>query len=155
MNLNSWFDFLLNNKFPKGNKMLVDTRAKILEIVNANPCGVREIVQRLNLRASSIIALLKTMEDEGLTVQRNRRTERGRPKRLVTLTPLGYEFLENYRILAMKPLRARKTDLEHAEKDALYTKRLIENGHSPFKLFMELNEIAHNIKSSAETSQTL
>ncbi len=36
-----------------------------------------------------------------------------------------------------------------------YTKRLVENGHSPFKLFMELNEIAHNIKNSAETTQTL
>ncbi len=102
--------------------MLVDTRVKILEIVNANLCGVREIVQGLNLRASSIIALLKTMEEEGLIVQRDRRTERGRPKRLVTATPLGREFLENYRILAMKPLRTRKTDLEHAVKDALYKK---------------------------------
>ena len=42
----------------------------------------------------------------------------------------------------MKPLRARKADLEHAVSDALYTERLIRNGHSPFELFMELDTIA-------------
>lgn len=135
--------------------MLLDARAKILEIVNSNPRGIREIVQRLNLRTSSVIVLLKKMEEEGLVVQRRKESKHGRPVKLVASTPLGCEFLENYTMLSMKPLKARKIDLEHAEKDALYTKRLIENGHSPFKLFMELNEIVHNIKISAETSKTL
>jgi hypothetical protein len=49
-------------------------------------------------------------------------------------------------------LQARKEDLEHAVKDALYTQRLVEYGHSPFKLFMELNTIAHNIYKSSETA---
>lgn len=135
--------------------MLLDARAKILEIVNSNPRGIREIVQRLNLRTSSVIVLLKKMEEEGLVVQRRKESKQGRPVKLVASTPLGYEFLENYTMLSMKPLKARKIDLERAEKDALYTKRLIENGHSPFKLFMELNEIVHNIKVSAETSESL
>lgn len=60
----------------------------------------------------------------------------------MTCTSLGVEFLEPYRELKMKPLRARKADLEHAVSDALYTERLIRNGHSPFELFMELDTIA-------------
>lgn len=135
--------------------MSVDARAEILKIINASSCGVREIVQRLNLRTANVIALLKTMEEERLIVQKNRRSERGRPKKLVAPTPLGYEFLENYKMLTTKPLKARRIDFEHAANDALYTRRLLENGHSPFKLFMELNEIAHNIKVFAETSRSL
>jgi hypothetical protein len=54
----------------------------------------------------------------------------------------------------MTPLRARKKDLERAAKDAAYTSRLVANGHSPFKLFMELNMIARNIKVSSEASET-
>jgi hypothetical protein len=70
-------------------------------------------------------------------------------------TSLGLEFLEAYRELKMKPLRARREDLEYAVRDALYTERLIANGHSPFELFMELNSIARNIKVSSEASQSI
>ena len=73
----------------------------------------------------------------------------------MTCTPLGLDFLETYRKLKIKPLRARKEDLEHAVRDALYTERLITNGHSPFELFMELNSIARNIKISSEASQSI
>jgi DNA-binding PadR family transcriptional regulator len=82
-------------------------------------------------------------------------SNRGRPRKIIGVTPLGSEFLETYRKLKMKPLQARKADLEHAAKDALYAKRLILNGHSPFRLFMELNTIAHNIKVYSETSETV
>ncbi|MHA1358609.1 MAG: hypothetical protein ACTSQI_09070 [Candidatus Helarchaeota archaeon] len=55
----------------------------------------------------------------------------------------------------MQQLKARKEDLDHATKQALYTKRLIAYGHSPFEIFLELNTIARNIKVSSETSETV
>jgi hypothetical protein len=70
-------------------------------------------------------------------------------------TTLGFEFLETYRKLKMQPLRARKEDLEHAVKDALYASRLVVNGHSPFQIFMELNIIASNIKVSSQVNETI
>ena len=82
-------------------------------------------------------------------------SRRGRPKKNVTCTPLGFEFLDTYRKLRMKPIKARKEDLEHAVKDSLYTDRLVANGHSPFKIFMELNTIVNNIKINSETSETI
>jgi hypothetical protein len=54
----------------------------------------------------------------------------------------------------MTPLKARKEDLAHAVKDAAYTNRLVARGHSPFKIFMELNMIARNINVSSETSES-
>lgn len=138
--------------------MSLDEKAQILDVVAQTERGVREIIQKLRWKTSRVIFLLEQMKDEGLIeLQKNsaRNSRRGRPKKIMTCTSLGYEFLEAYRRLRMKPLRARKEDLEHAVEDALYTERLVANGHSPFKLFMELNTIAHNIKISSEASGTI
>ena len=136
--------------------MSLDQRAQMLEAVVSDPCGVREVIQKLRWKPSRVISLLEMMKEERLIeLQCVCVRKRGRPKKNITCTSLGFEFLETYRRLKMKPLRARKEDLEHAVKDALYTERLVANGHSPFKLFMELNTIAHNIKISSETPEAI
>lgn len=138
--------------------MSLDQRAQVLNIiVSAQPRahGVKELIQKLKWKTSRGIFLLRRMRDEGLIESQNnnaRHPKRGRPKKIMKCTSLGYEFLETYKQLKMKPLRARREDLEHAVKDALYTERLISNGHSPFKLFIELNTIVSNIKISSETT---
>ena len=132
--------------------MSMDVRARILGIANSNPCGVKEVVEKLNIRASNALFLLEKMSEEGLISIEDRHSERGRPKKVVNPTALGCEFLEMYEKLRVKILKARKSDLKHAVDDALYTRRLVEKGHSSFALFMELNNIARNIKVSAKTS---
>lgn len=137
--------------FLKGNKMSLDQRARILSTVRSAQYGVREVIQKLKWRSSHVISLLEKMQDERLIELQSAHTKRrGRPKKNITCTPLGIAFLETHKKLQTKPLRARKEDLEHAVKDALYTDRLVANGHSPFKLFLELNTIAHNIKISSQ-----
>ena len=136
--------------------MSLEHEAQILEVVASAPSGIRDLARMLKWKTSTIIFLSKKMNEEGLIeFSKVRCSSRGRPKKNMMPTSLGLDFLETYRKLKMKPLRARKQDLEHAVKDALYTQRLIERGHSPFKLFMELNTIVHNIKLSSETHQTL
>jgi len=144
--------------FPGGNKLSTDERAQMLNVVGLTELGVRDVIRKLRWKPSRVVFLLEQMKHEGLIeLQKNsaRSFRRGRPKKIMTCTPLGYEFLEAYRKLKMKPLRARREDLEHAAKDALYTERLVANGHSPFKLFMELNTFAHNIKVSSEASRVI
>lgn len=137
----------------------VDDRAQLLDVVSPTRCGVKgvkDLIRMLNWRPSRVIALLKVMHQENLIdfhpVPPGRR---GRPKKIVFGTPLGLEFLQVYRNLQMKPLRAREEDLARAVKDAYYAQRLVEYGHSPFRLFMELNTIVNNIKISSETSASL
>ena len=136
--------------------MSLDQRARILEAAVSTTCGVRDLVQALEWKTSKVVSLLREMNKEKLVdLQKATYSRRGRPKKNIICTPLGFEFLETYRKLKMKPLRARKEDLEHAVRDALYTSRLVANGHSPFQIFMELNTIASNIKVSSETSETI
>lgn len=134
-------------------------RARILEAVTSVGRGVREVAEELRWAPSRVINLLIIMEDEGLIMEVRsssaRSSGRGRPKKIMACTSLDLEFLEAYRKLKMRPLRARREDLEHAVRDALYTQRLIANGHSPFEFFMELNSIACNIKVSSEASQSI
>jgi hypothetical protein len=136
--------------------MSFDEKAQVLETaISASP-SVRDVVNTLPRRTSKIIALLKEMEKERLIkFQDVKRSNRGRPKRTIVCTSLGIEFLESYRRLRMKQMRAGKEDLERAVQDAKYAERLVAYGHSPFKLFMELNKIARNIKVSSETPQNI
>jgi DNA-binding PadR family transcriptional regulator len=132
--------------------MLLEHRAKILEITNQSTCGVREIVHLLKSNTSNVIALLKKMDEEQLLeIDLKKSSKKGRPKNYISATSLGREFLNDYKKLNNKPLKTKKPDLNHAVKDAQYTIRLIEKGHSPFQLFMELNTIASNIENSSKT----
>ena len=135
--------------------MSLDQRAQILEAVTLTTYGVRELAQTLKWKTSNVVSLLKKMNEEQLiTLQQVAHSKRGRPKKSITCTPLGFEFLETYKKLKMTPLRARKEDLERAVKDAAYANKLVANDHSPFQTFMELNMIARNIAVSSETTKT-
>lgn len=132
--------------------MFLDERARVLELVASESCGVREVIQRLGWKASRVVSLLALMEGEELLELRSVPAGKGRPKKTVVPTNLGVEFLEAYRRLEAKPLRARRVDLERAVRDALYVERLVAAGHSAFKLFMELNMIVRSVDESQEAS---
>jgi DNA-binding PadR family transcriptional regulator len=135
--------------------MSLEQRAQILAAITSTTYGVRDLAQTLKWKTSNVVSLLKKMNEEQLiTLQQATHSKRGRPKKSITCTPLGSEFLATYKKLKMTPLRARKEDLAHAAKDAAYASRLVAYGHSPFQIFMELNMIARNIKVSSETSET-
>jgi predicted transcriptional regulator len=130
--------------------MSLEQRAQILKAATMAPSGVRDITGLLKLKTSNTIALLHTMVDEQLIeVQTAKIAKKGRPKKCIRITPLGNDFLEAYQKTEIKLLKSRKQDLNRAEKDALYAMRLVANGHSPFEVFLELNMIAGNIKSSS------
>ena len=142
--------------FHLGNKMSLEQKAQILQVAASGVCGIRDLAQKLRWKTSTIVSLSKRMDEEKLIkFQVVKGPSRGRPKKGIVCTALGLDFLETYRKLKMTSLKARKADLEHAAKDALYTQRLVENGHSPFKMFMELNSIVRNIRNSSETHQPI
>jgi hypothetical protein len=136
--------------------MSLDEKARVLETAASSPSGVRDVVQALACRTSRVISLLEDMRKEGLIeFQHATCSRRGRPKKTIVCTCLGSDFLEDHRRLRMKPIRARQEDFERAVKDALYAGRLVAYGHSPFKLFMELNNIARNLSVASKTPQNI
>lgn len=131
--------------------MSLEQKAEILQVAASGACGIRDLVRRLRWRTLTIVALAKIMSEEKLIeFKAVPHAGRGRPKKGIVSTALGLDFLETYRKLDLKRLRARKADLERAVKDAMYTKRMVENGHAPFELLMELNAIVRSIRDSSE-----
>jgi len=136
--------------------MSLEQKSQILQVAASGACGIRDLAHKLRWKTSTVVSLARKMNEEKLIeFQTVKHEGRGRPKKSIAYTPLGLDFLKNYRKLDMTPLKATKADLEHAAKDASYTQRLVENGHSPFELFMELNSIVRNIRNSSETHQTV
>jgi DNA-binding MarR family transcriptional regulator len=134
--------------------MSLEQQAKILKTATQTPIGIRDLAHTLNMKTANAIALVNKMEQEQLIKTHSQTTnKKGRPKKLVTPTELGTEFLRTYQQLTLKPLRATKADLDHAVRDAQYAKRLVERGKDPFEVFMELNMIASNISKSSPTRQ--
>jgi len=136
--------------------MSLEQKVQFLQVAASCTCGVRELVHRLRWKTSTIVSLSKKMNEEKLIeFHAVKQAGRGRPKKGIVCTALGLDFLETYRKLDMKHLRARKADLDRAAKDASYTQRLVENGHAPFELLMELNSIVRNIRDSSEAHQVV
>ena len=134
--------------------MDLEVRAEVLQAIEQGTYGTREVLEEVKHRNSDLISLMKEMEEEGLVKSHHLRTgNRGRPKKTLKPTDLGLDFLETYRRLKMKPLRARKEDLKQAVEDAQYTQRMIDYGHHPLQLFKELNDFAHHVKIAEEADR--
>jgi len=129
----------------------LEQKAEILHAAASGACGIRDLVHKLGWKTATIVSLSRKMGEERLIeFQAVRHIGRGRPKKGIVCSALGLDFLETYKKLGLKRLRARKADLERAVKDASYTQRLVENGHAPFELFMELNAIVRSVRDSSE-----
>jgi hypothetical protein len=130
----------------------LDQRAQILKTIIETKVGVKELVTKISgQRAKKTVSMIKNMHYDGLVYFKNVSTSKpGRPKKLVLPTVLGVDFLDGYNTLKHKKLYSKPQDLEHAKRDAAYTSRLKDRGLDPFKLFLELNSIANNIKVSSK-----
>jgi len=126
--------------------MGIGEKATILEAVGSSPYSIRALMEMLHWKTSKALGVIRKMEEEGLIELREEKgNKRGRPRKIVTVTPLGKELLRDYKRLEEKRLRARKTDLQRAVRDAQYVDRLVEAGHDAFKLFLELNDLVRRI----------
>jgi len=128
---------------------MLDEKAAILNVIRPNPCGVRELVERLRWKTERIISLLKTMENEGLIeFHENVTPNRGRPKKLIVASTLGGEFLETFEKCQRKAIQINHNDIRSAVHQANLAKKLEEYHVSPFQRFWELNSIALKIRDS-------
>lgn len=108
------------------------------------------MARRFRKRPETIISLIREMENEGLLETSSQLTQKkGRPKRILKPTALGEEYLETFRRLMMKTLRASRNDLAKAKRDAEYVNRLIARGKNPYQAFAELNDLVRASRDAA------
>ena len=125
--------------------MSVEVKAQTLDTVKRDQLGVRELSRIMHTRTQTIVLLIKEMNAEGLVDLKPEKTHtKGRPKLIISATPLGDDYLDTYRRLLYKPLRSSRNDLLKAKRDAEYVDRLISRGKDPYEAFLELNVVVRD-----------
>jgi len=124
-----------------------ETTSEILSTLKT-PRSVSEIVSVVHRRITEVDGEVAEMERSGLVEKRLERCGVGRPRVVVSATPLGEEYLKRRTELDNIALRATPAALKRATADAEYASRLRARGLDPFQLFLELNE---HVRSAAGT----
>ena len=113
--------------------------------------SVAELARKIGGSYENTMAQLKELEERSLLRSEILREKNvGRPKKLLRLTPIGEQFIRDYKRLNDLSLRSNDNDIRKALHQVKLTRRLIERGISTYERFREINELARNIASTAK-----
>lgn len=134
----------------------IEQRAvKILSLCNGSTLSVSEIVSKAGGNHEKMIETMNELYSRSLVQLRIEKGEgRGRPKHLVTTTPLGRQFVDEYERLLNLRLQSRDSDIKKALHQAELAQRLRDRGISPYARFQEINELARNIARTSQAKQS-
>jgi len=123
--------------------------ARALSLCNETELSVSQLTRKIGGNHEKLIALTRELQAQGLLFRTSRRKGRGRPQSLLSTTPLGRQFMEQYDRLLNLRLHSNENDIKKALRQIDQTQRLMDQGVSPYARFQEVNEIARNIAGTA------
>jgi DNA-binding PadR family transcriptional regulator len=101
------------------------------------------------------LRLIKELERSGSLELTQCPNGRGRPKKIVTLSPLGIMMLENLKSINDMMIKMNENDMLTVLEQLRLRNKIIDSGIDPYERFIEMNEIALNIRNSAESSASI
>jgi DNA-binding PadR family transcriptional regulator len=129
---------------------MLDSEMRLLELCSRRQLGVREILTNLGGSHTGNMHLIKELERSGSLELIRSQNGRGRPKRIVTLSPLGIAMLDKLRSINEMMIKMNSNDMHTAVEQLRLRNRIVDSGLDPYERFMEMNEIVLNIRNSAE-----
>jgi predicted transcriptional regulator len=127
--------------------------ARVLSFCNQTALPVTQLSSKMGGNHEKLIDLIRELQARGLLLRTTQRRGKGRPQNLLRTTSLGKQFIEQYDRLMTLRLHSNDKDIKKALHQAELTLRLIEQRVSPYARFREVNELARNIASTAQTSR--
>jgi DNA-binding MarR family transcriptional regulator len=128
---------------------------QLLELCSKKQLGIREILSILGGSRTSKLRLIKELERSGSLELTQCPNGRGRPKKIVTLSPLGIMMLENLKSINDMMIKMNENDMLTVLEQLRLRNKIIDSGIDPYERFIEMNEIALNIRNSAESSASI
>jgi predicted transcriptional regulator len=126
---------------------------KALSFCKEAVLSVSELAAKMGGNHAKMIDLVEELQTRGLLVKTTERRGKGRPPCLLSTTPLGDEFMEQYSRLLNLRLYSNDNDIKKALRQADLARRLMEQQVSSYARFQEVIELARNIASTAQTSR--
>ncbi len=127
--------------------------AVLLKQITVRRRGIRELIAAVGWKPLRVLDMLKKLEEDGLVKFESAPSgSRGRPKKIVSLTPLGRRFLDAFQECERLRLRTNPNDVRRAVLQTKDTERLIAAGRSPYQMLWELDEIVRAVRNSAKAT---
>lgn len=127
--------------------------ATALSLCIESALSVSQLSGKMGGNHGKLIDLVRELQVRGLLIRRTDSRGRGRPRSLLRTTALGEQFVEEYDRLLNLRLHCNDNDIKKALHQADLARRLLEKQVSPYARFQEVNELARNIASTAQTSR--
>lgn len=134
---------------------MFDSEIRLLELCSNRHLGVREMLRLLGGSHTSGMRLMKEFERCGFLEFRSCSNGRGRPRRIATLSPLGSMTLDKLRSVNEMMIKTNVNDVRSVVDQIRLRNKMIDLGINLYERFLELNEIALNIRDSAESSASI
>jgi DNA-binding PadR family transcriptional regulator len=134
---------------------MFDPEMQLLELCSRRQLGVREILRVLGGSHTGNMRLIQELHRSGSLELVRSPKGRGRPKKIVTLSPLGVAILDKLRSIHKMMIKMNSNDIHTAVEQLRLRNRIIDSGVDPYERFIEMNEIALNIRHSAESSANI
>ncbi len=129
----------------------IDLAATILSYCTETDLSVSELARKMSGSHDKTMALIKELKARSLLLQEiSRKQSVGRPRQYLRTTPIGKQFVREYRRLRDLSLHSNDNDIRKALHQAELAQRLVEGGISPYARFQEINQLARNIASTAK-----
>jgi predicted transcriptional regulator len=126
---------------------------KVLSFCRDAVPSVSQLAAKMGGNHAKMIDLMRELQTRGLLVKTTERRGKGRPLCLLSTTPLGHQFMEQYSRLLNLRLYSNDNDIKKALHQADLARRLMEQRVSPYARFQEVLELARNVASTAQTSR--
>mgnify|MGYP001083204436 CR=1 FL=1 len=131
---------------------MLDLEIQLLEFCHNNRCGIREILDSLGGSHTSRMRLIEEFEQAGVLESVQSPNGRGRPRRIVALSPLGVMVLDKLRSTNRMLIKINANDIRHVKEQLKLRNKLLDAGIDPYDRFMEMNKLALAIRDSTEPS---
>lgn len=130
---------------------MIEERVTMLQIIKSEEHSIRELTKLASSRYENTIALLKSMEQEGLIYfpeNNSSSRKKGRPKRIPKSTILGERLLMDFQKCKRNIIQINDNDIKHCMHQVALRKLLEENNIPTYQRFQELTNLAFNIRNS-------
>ena len=129
---------------------MFDYEINLLEICSERQFGMREMLRTLGGSHTTNMQRIRELETAGVLEFIYAMNGRGRPKKIVTISPLGLAMLDKLRSVNAMMIKINKNDVRNVKEQLRLRKKIIESGIDPYEKFLEMNDVAINIRDSAQ-----
>jgi len=133
--------------------MQTELAARALSHCSEAVLSVSQLAGKMGGNHAKLIDLIRELQARGLLTRTTESRGRGRPLSLLSTTPLGEQFIEEYYRLLSLRLHCNDNDIKKALRQAHLARKLLEQQVSPYARFQEVSELARNIASTAQVSR--